>query len=332
MNPKISVIIAAYNRAKLIPITIESFLNQTFPHDQYEILVVDNNSTDNTKDVIHEMIRNNKSGVEMRYVFEKEQGCSFAENRGVTLAKSDLVYITNDDVIADPNLLAELVKVFDIDPAITVVSGKVLPKFEEEPSKWIMKHCYNYLLSLTPIGPETLIVSSKSLGAFSNHYGIRKNVFIKLGGFQPENTAGEWVGDGEWGLNLKLDKVGGHKSAYTASSVLYHMLPKNRLNQAYVNKRLMNQGNCDSYTDYRREKYSNLGLVKQNIKYFFKIFYFLGLAIASFLIGYSKYHLYYAYTYYCVARIKYNIRLMKDENWRKFVLRSDWIPTESGFF
>lgn len=326
MATKLSVIIAAYNRAKLIPITIESFLEQTFPHEQYEILIVDNNSTDNTKEVIHNMIRNNKSGVQMKYVFEKEQGVSFAENRGVALANSDLVYITNDDVIADKNLLAELVKVFDIDPKIAVVSGAVLPKFEAEPPSWIIKHCYGYLLSLTPLGPETLIVSSKTLGAASCHYGVVKKVFIDAGGFQPENTAGEWVGDGEWGLNLKLDKIGGYKSAYTASSILYHMLPKNRLNQKYINKRLANQGNCDSYTDYRREKYSATGLVGQNIKYFFKIFYFLTLAVLSFLVGYSKYHLYYAYMFYCIARIKYNIRLIKDESWRQFVLKSDWIP------
>lgn len=332
MNTKISIIIAAYNRAKLIPITIESFLNQTFPHDQYEILVVDNNSTDNTKEVIEEMIRNNTSGVKMRYVFEKEQGVSYAENRGVTLAESDLVYITNDDVIADPNLLTELVKVFDLDPTIAVVSGKVLPKFEAEPPKWMLKHCYGYLLSLTPPGPETLIVSSKTLGAYSNHYGVRKNVFIELGGFQPEITGAEWVGDGEWGFNLKLDKKGGYKSAYTASSVLYHMLPKHRLNQKYVNRRLTSQGNCDSYSDYRREQYSTLGLLKQNVKHFFRIFYFAGLAAVSFLIGYSKYHLYYAYIFYCTARIRYNMRLMKDKNWRAFVLRSDWIPTQSGFF
>jgi len=326
MTKKISVIIATYNRAKLVGETIESFLNQTFSHGQYEILIVDNNSTDNTKEVIDDIIKKNQSGVQIRYVFEKEQGVSFAENKGVVLANSDLVYITNDDVIADKNLLAELVKVFDIDSKIAVVSGAVLPKFEAEPPSWITKHCYGYLLSLTPIRPETLIISSKTMGAASCHYGIVKKVFIEAGGFQPENTAGEWVGDGEWGLNLKLDKVGGYKSAYTSSSILYHMLPKNRLNQKYINKRLSNQGNCDSYTDYRREKYSTMGLVGQNIKYFLKIFYFGGLAALSFLVGYSKYHLYYAYTFYCIARIKYNIRLANDAKWREFVLKSDWIP------
>lgn len=327
MDAKISVIIAAYNRAKLIPITIDSFLNQTFPHDRYEILVVDNNSTDNTKEVIEEMIRNNKSGVEMKYVFEAEQGCSFAENRGATLAKHDLIYVTNDDVIADPNLLTELVKVFSIDPKITVVSGKVLPQWEVQPPAWIIKWCYGYLFSLTTFDPHTLIVSSKTLGAFSNHYGVVKKVFIEAGGFQPENTAGEWVGDGEWGLNLKLDALNrGYKSAYTASSILYHMLPKSRITQKYVNARMSNQGNCDSYTDFRREKFSNPALVMQIIKHVFRIGYFAGLTVVSFLTGVSKYHLYYAYIFYCIARIKYDIRLMKSETWRAFVLKSDWIP------
>ena len=72
---------------------------------------------------------------------------------------------------------------------------------------------------------------------------------MKSGGYNPENTRGEWIGDGEAGLNRKLQELG-YWSGYISSSITYHMIPTERMTQGYLNKRLANQGNCDSYSDY----------------------------------------------------------------------------------
>ena len=73
--------------------------------------------------------------------------------------------------------------------------------------------------------------------------------------------AGELIGDGEPGLNIKLADLG-YWFAYIGSSITHHVIPPERMTQEYLNKRLANQGNCDSYTDYRRNTYSKVELIK----------------------------------------------------------------------
>src|SRR6478672_8105547 len=74
---------------------------------------------------------------------------------------------------------------------------------------------------------------------------------MKAGGFNPDTNAGEFTGDNETGLNLKI-KALGYRFAYVGASVTHHMIPASRLTQAYLNSRFADQGFCDSYTEFRR--------------------------------------------------------------------------------
>ena len=65
-------------------------------------------------------------------------------------------------------------------------------------------------------------------------------------GTNPENTAGEWVGDGETRLNIKIKNLG-YKFAFNGKGIIYHIIPSERMKQSYLNGRLYNQGNCDSF-------------------------------------------------------------------------------------
>jgi len=324
MNEKISVIIPAYNRAKVIGITVNSLINQTLPKDKYEIIVVDNNSTDNTKQEIEKIIQANKNGAEVRYFLEKNQGVHFARNRGAKEAKNDILYFTDDDMLAEPDALQELLKVFSIDPGVGVVGGVILLKFETEPPKWIKEHCSNSILGFRPKDNIDLIISSKDIGVFSGHQAVRKEVLFKAGGFNPENTKGEWIGDGETGLNKKIMELN-YKFAFTAKSVTYHLIPKERLNQKAINKRLANQGSAESYAYYRKHKPQKIGLYFQILKHFLGGLKFFALAVIFFVVGNSQWHLRWAWIFYWKARIKYDIRLLNDKEWQNLVLKSDWI-------
>ena len=318
----VSIIIPTYNRSKLISLTLESFFNQNYPKDSYEIIVADNNSVDNTKTVIEQFKQ--KSPVNLIYIFESRQGVHYARNTAAKHAKGDILYYTDDDMIADTNLLNEIIKPFLIDKNAGSVSGKILPKWEVEPPIWIKTLCLNGWLSLNNLG-DNLIIENYDIGVFSCHQAMRREVFFKSGGFNPENTDGEWIGDGETGLNIKIKELG-YKFAYNGNSIIYHIIPPTRMTQKYLNKRLANQGNCDSYTDYRKWENRKLGLGKNIIIRY----------IPEMVIKFKDYvrkrknndinwRIDLAKIYYFFYRIKYDIRLIFSKKWRELVLKNNWL-------
>ena len=320
---KISVIIPTYNRSKMIAATIDSFVAQNFPKNQYEIIIANNNSTDNTEQTINRFILNDLK-VSIVYHFEKRQGVHYARNSAAIIAKGKILYFTDDDMVAAPDLLKEIVQPFMHDKRIACVTGKVLPKWEAKPPPWILVLCNNGLLSLHDEKAD-LIISSYDCGVFSCHQAIRREVFFKAGGFNPENTAGEWVGDGETGLNIKIRELG-YKFAYTGRSVIHHMIPRSRMTQRYLNKRLANQGNCDSYTDYKRHRYGNMKLLQRILHHVISLAIVKPLMLFSKCLSFSEsWRIELAYIPYYFNRIKYDYRLMKDEKWRKLVLKCDWL-------
>ena len=319
--PFVSVIIPTYNRAEMLGLTIESLIAQTYPDERYEIIVVDNNSTDGTRQVVRDW--HARSGPPLRYLFEGRQGVHYARNSAARVSRGDMLYYTDDDMLADSRLLEEIVKPFNYDPKVASVTGSVLPKWEQPPPQWVLDYCLNGYLSLLD-RPEHLLISPYDCGVYSCHQAVRRDVFFQAGGFNPENTAGEWIGDGETGLNIKIKDLG-FRFAYIRSSVTYHMIPTSRMTQGYLNKRLANQGNCDSYTDYRKHTYTRRQLsrrivahaknvVAQSLKYAIKR-----------LLGRPSWRLNRARVDYYRNRIRYDRRLIKDEGWRRLVLKSDWL-------
>ena len=320
---KISVIIPTYNRSKMLEATIDSFIVQNYPEDQYEIIISNNNSTDNTAEAINEFLLKD-STVRIVYHFEKRQGVHYARNSAAKIAKGKILYFTDDDMIADPDLLKEIVRPFMYDNMIACVTGKVLPKWETTPPPWVLRLCNNGLLSLHDEKAD-LIISPYDCGVFSCHQAIRREVFFEAGGFNPENTAGKWVGDGETGLNIKVRELG-YKFAYTGSSVIQHMIPRSRMTQRYLNKRLANQGNCDSYTEYKRNRYGNLKLYQRIFSHIMSLIIIRPSILVVKCLSFSKsWRIELAYFPYYFNRIKYDYRLIRDEKWRELVLKCDWL-------
>jgi len=327
-EPFVSIIIPTYNRAKMLGITIESFITQSYPKDKYEIIVSDNNSSDNTREVVEEW--QGKATVPIRYLFEGRQGVHYARNTAAKAAIGDILYFTDDDMIAANSLLLELVKVFALDPKIGTATGIVLPKFDTEPPKWITKYLINVNLSLTDKNKrEELIISADDCGIYSCHQAIKRDVFFKSGGFNPENTAGVWIGDGETGLNIKIRNFG-YKFAYTSKSVIYHIIPESRMTLKYLIKRIGNQGFCDSYTEYRSHRKQNkiiFSMLRRNTIVFA---YRLGAMLLSIALGHLSWHFIPAQIMYMHKRNIYDMKLYTNEKFRKLVEIDNWLDNESN--
>jgi glucosyl-dolichyl phosphate glucuronosyltransferase len=132
MNPCISVVICTYNRAQYLPLAIQSLLCQELPAKQYEIIVVDNCSTDTTREVIKPYESS------LRYLFEPRPGLSYARNTGWQQARGLYVAYLDDDAIASSQWLAKILDVFmTITPRPGCVGGKVEPIWEIARPDWV---------------------------------------------------------------------------------------------------------------------------------------------------------------------------------------------------
>jgi glycosyltransferase involved in cell wall biosynthesis len=329
---RISVIIPTYNRGHYISKTLDSFISQSISKEQYEIIISDNNSNDNTQILLQEYKR--KYGDFIKIHKEINQGVHYARNSASKIANGNILYFTDDDMIADFNLLEQILKPFDMDNLMGAVSGKIVPLWEVPPPKWVELLCKNYLLSLNDMGDE-LIISENDMGVFSCHEAIKKEVFFKTGGFNPENTKGKWIGDGETGLNIKIKNLG-YKFAYNGKSKIQHIIPQSRMTQLYLNKRLANQGNCDVYTEYKHLKLTNFQLIKKLITCLYSIVKCTISTSEIILKNYVKrqinrtdtninWRIQRALINYHKSKFFYYLKLIYSKKWRELVLKDNWL-------
>jgi Glycosyltransferases, probably involved in cell wall biogenesis len=309
-----------YNRSALLRQTVDSFLAQNYPAEKWEMILVDNASTDDTKDVIEE-IAAREPGV--KALGELRRGAHYARNTGALAARGDVLYFTDDDMLAEPDLLDSIVTGFVEGSNVGSVTGRVLPRWDTEPPAWVLKHCRNALLSLIDLGPQ-LQVSDDDPGVYSCHQAVLREAFIEAGGFNPDTNAGEFTGDNETGLNLKI-KALGYRFAYVGASVTHHMIPASRLTQAYLNSRFADQGFCDSYTEFRRIRPGKSRLARR-----IAVNLALGglsgaAALVRRVVGDSAWRVDLARTFYYRNRARYDTRLATKSEWREFALRDNWL-------
>lgn len=131
---KLSVVVCTYNRCQLLKTCLDSLVNQTLPHSGYEIIVIDNNSTDDTQKFVLEYYSNIKN---IRMIKEEKQGLSHARNRGWREASGMYVAFIDDDAKADKNWAERVILSFqEVKPSPDVVGGKIIPFFHGQIPPW----------------------------------------------------------------------------------------------------------------------------------------------------------------------------------------------------
>src|SRR6185503_338373 len=131
----ISAVITTYNRSEMLAKALEALLSQHAGGVRYEVIVVDNNSTDDTRATIEALI--SKGHTNLRYVFEPQQGISYGRNAGIAAARGNIIAFTDDDVVVTDNWIATIKRAFDENPEVEYIGGKILPDWSEPPPKWL---------------------------------------------------------------------------------------------------------------------------------------------------------------------------------------------------
>ncbi len=244
----ISIIIPTYNNENVILRSLETWTKQTLSKEDYEVIIVDNNSTDNSANLIKKFVENKSN---FQYVLETNPGATNARHAGATQAKSDILLFCDDDGLFNPECLEEILKVYKNNPKVDAVTGKIEVLWDKEPSDWITP--YLFMLGALDYGDK--IAYSTEFFLNGGIFSIRKQVFEDLGGFNPDLLGSYLIGDGDTGLVIKLHK--NHSIiGYTPFAVMQHIqFVDKQGNQKDMGRRFYNVGVSNAYGFFREHQF-----------------------------------------------------------------------------
>lgn len=132
--PRLSIVLPTYNRVASLRRAIDALLRQDAAPRLYEVIVVDNCSTDDTADWLGSI-----SDPRIRAVFEPRQGLAFARNAGIAAARGDILAFTDDDVEVAPDWVRTILSTLDARPDVDGIGGRVLPAWQGARPAWLTR-------------------------------------------------------------------------------------------------------------------------------------------------------------------------------------------------
>jgi glycosyltransferase involved in cell wall biosynthesis len=235
---KISIVICTYNRALILKDTLSNFLNCVKTNIYYELLVIDNNSCDNTREVVMAFAKNNST---INYYFESKQGLSEARNTGINASSGNIIAFVDDDVFFDPFWLIEVVRIFQDYPEASCMGGKSIPQFEIGKPDWITDNLLT-LYGSTNSG-DTIKWMNYPEYPFGLNMAFKRDVFDRIGMFNSalgrknKNLLSNEESEVFWRINQADLKV-----IYTPKALLHHRIPAERTCKEWVLARYYWQG------------------------------------------------------------------------------------------
>jgi len=183
--PGISVVISTFNRAESLALTLDSLRRQqTPPGIDFEVIVVDNNSTDDTKAVVDRLVRDGFT--RLRYEFEPRQGVSYGRNAGIRAARGAILAFTDDDNDVAPGWVAAIKEVLDAHPEVAAVGGKILPDWPAPVPAWLDESHWSPL-AILDYGNESFYTSANDTRCLlTANLAFRREALGQIGDFSPD--------------------------------------------------------------------------------------------------------------------------------------------------
>lgn len=257
----LSIIICTYNRDKYIYNVLKSIAENDFPASQYEIVLIDNNCTDNTKSECN-LFTQNYTQVIFRYFVETNQGLSYARNRGIKEAKGDILIYVDDDALINKEYLSTYANFFNEYSNIDAAGGPIIPQYETQEPSWMSHYTKRLLTGYKYLGNVVKKFPNNDFPGGGNA-AYKKSVFDKIGLFNVDLGR---KGDSLMGAEEKdiFDKMLSLNMQfyYLPNAILYHIIPEKKLSKEYFNKL--------TYSIGQSERLRTLKISK--LKYYKRIF------------------------------------------------------------
>lgn len=250
----ITIVLATYNRAPLLRKALESLVQlETGGKFSYDILVIDDGSTDQTAAVVQE-VSNSASGVSIIYVFQKTAGRSSARNTGIERSRGNWLAFFDDDQWAEPGWLAELYSTAQTREA-DCVGGAVCLDLPESVLQELGVRTRGLLAEKSLTGKAVGRAVKDNIG--SGNVLLRRAVFQRLGGFDTSFRRGEDT-DFFWRI-----EQAGFRLCYAPQAIIHHVISTSRLQPSYWRWLCFEQGVASARIRWQHQ--GALGLVRSNL-------------------------------------------------------------------
>ena len=248
----LSVVICTHNRSSYLSKALDSLVAQTLPRSSFEVIVVDNQSTDDTPTVVARY----RDSLDIRYVYEGTLGLAHARNAGWRAARGKYIAYLDDDAIASPRWLAETVTAFEsLSPPPGCVGGRAEGIWESPRPRWISDELVTCLTVIDWSDTPHVIEDVRVQWLVGANLAVRADVMTSVGGFAASlDRAGKnLLSGGDVYLQEQIIRAG-HACYYHPPMSVGHHVPASRLSQRWFVQRYYWQGVSDVAMRLGRER------------------------------------------------------------------------------
>jgi glycosyltransferase involved in cell wall biosynthesis len=248
-----TVIICTYNRSNNLPDCFKALEDQQNVEElDWEVLLVDNNSSDDTKEVV--MNYANKSMIKIRYVHEKQQGLNYARNLGMREVRGEYFSYVDDDILVNKVWLRSIYDAF-INNNADAVGGRIhLDKSIKLP-KWILPDMYGFL-GYQDLGEVPFQMDGKKNYPFGGNMAFSRKITKKVGLFNPKlgrkgegKARKELFKGAETDYFHRLSDIENHRIFYAPDAIVYHQIQDFQLEKKYFRTIHFNAGFQKAFFD-----------------------------------------------------------------------------------
>ncbi len=255
-----TVLICTYNRAAFLGETLDSLARTRTARLGWNVVVVDNNSSDATRDVVTSRIAGYP--VELKYLFEPLQGKSRALNTGLAATAAAIVVFTDDDVRVTEGWVEASCGRMLADPSIDYSGGPVRPIWEGPCPPWLDQDRADLwgTLAILDYGPEPFVFEQRQRVPLGANMAVRRALIDRVGGFDPElGRKGESLLGQEQAEFFCRSRAAGARGWYEPAMEIHHVVPARRLTKEYFRRWWFWKGVSKSLLE-RRHPVTELGV------------------------------------------------------------------------
>lgn len=231
-NIQLSIIVCTYNREQYLPLTLDHLTKQTGNSSLWEVIIINNNSTDGTATIIGEFIPKFPN-LNFKAFLETKQGHTHARNKGIMESKGRIISFLDDDAFVTPEYSKNIIEFFTKNLEAIALGGKIIPVYEGNSPKWMSKYLLPLVAALD-MGDEVKKFKGDKFPIGAN-MAFRAEVFKKYGLFDPElGRRGSGLEGGDEKDVFARLKKNNEAIYYNPAVVVNHIIPDKRLTDKYI--------------------------------------------------------------------------------------------------
>lgn len=238
-TPLASVVIPTFNRDARLGETLDRVAAVTPALSRWDVIVVDNNSSDETRTVVAR--RQTHFPVPLRYLFEPRQGRSWALNAGIQSTAASVLIFTDDDVLVGDDWLDAAVEPLVAGDAVSYTGGRVRPIWEVPRPAWLPEDRSDLwgTIAILDYGPDPFVFEDRRRVPLGANMAVHRSLFDRIGLFDPNlgRTGGskQLLGQ-EVPEFLARSRRAGARGMYVPAMMVRHHVPAKRLTKEYFRR------------------------------------------------------------------------------------------------